>query len=76
MGEERYVADPDPLPATYDRVRTAATNAALHRADGRALLETPDGRIATGGDDGSLLPFYEGYAAVSVTLYDGSNVRS
>jgi len=120
MGEERYVADPDPLPATYDHVRTAVTNAALHRAQGRELVadvtvravgaeetttyervpvvgvrqslvgeptnefpiennlvfETPDGRIATGGGDGSLLPFYEGYAAVSVTLYDGSAVRS
>ncbi|EJN58322.1 TrmB family transcriptional regulator sugar-binding domain-containing protein [Halogranum rubrum] len=117
MGEVRYVSDPDPLPATYDHLRTATINAALHRAAGRSLLadvtvravgetetttyervpvvgvrqhlvgdptnefpienslvfETPDGRIATGGEDGSVLPFYEGYAAVSVTLYDAAD---
>ena len=38
MGERRHVAEPDDLPATYDHLRTAATNAALHRADGRDLL--------------------------------------
>jgi len=38
MGEDAYVADPDELPATYDHLRTAATNAALHRAAGRELL--------------------------------------
>ncbi|MBX0296026.1 TrmB family transcriptional regulator sugar-binding domain-containing protein [Haloarcula nitratireducens] len=38
MGEDCYVADPDPLPTTYDHLRTAATNAALHRAAGRDLL--------------------------------------
>ena len=38
MGEERHVTDPDPLPAAYDHLRTAATNAALHRAAGRDLL--------------------------------------
>lgn len=118
MGEVRYVSDPDPLPTTYDHVRTATVHAALHRSAGRSLLadvtvraigdeetttyegvpvvevrqhlvgdptnefptenslvfETPDGRIATGGD-GSQLPFYEGYAAVSVTLYDAANSR-
>jgi sugar-specific transcriptional regulator TrmB len=117
MGEVRYLTDPDPLPATYDHVRTAVTHASLHRAAGRPLLadvtvravgsdetttyervpvaeirqnlvgeptnefpiensfvfETPDGRIATGGTDGSLQPFYEGYGAVSITLYDGSD---
>ena len=115
MGEVQHVTAPDPLPATYDHVRTAVTHAALHRADGRSLLadvtvravgseetttyervpvvdvrqnlvgestnafpienslvfDTPDGQIAAGGNDGSLQPFYEGYAAVSVTLYDG-----
>lgn len=115
MGEVRHVADPDPLPATYDHVRTAVTNAALHRAAGRDLLadvtlrpvdgesvttyervpvvavrqnlvgeatnefpienslvfETPDGRVAAGGGGGSIAPFYEGYAAESVTLYEG-----
>ncbi|SFR64817.1 TrmB family transcriptional regulator [Halogeometricum limi] len=117
MGEVLHVADPDPLPATYDHVRTAVTNAALHEAAGRSLLadvtvravgteetttyervpvvavrqnlvgdptnefpienslvfETPDGRIAAGGNDGSLQPFYEGYAAESVTLYDAGS---
>jgi sugar-specific transcriptional regulator TrmB len=116
MGEVRHVAEPDPLPSTYEHVRTAVTNAALHRAAGRSLradvtirgvgsestttyegvpvvdvrqhmvgeptnefpienslvFDTPDGRIAAGGNDGSLQPFYEGYAAVSVTLFDGS----
>ncbi|MFC4356618.1 TrmB family transcriptional regulator [Halobium salinum] len=118
MGTVRHVADPEPLPATYDHVRTAVTDAALHRAAGRDLLadvtvravgaeesetttyervpvvdvrqslvgeptnefpienslvfDTPDGRVATGSDDGSLRPFYEGYGAVSITLYDGS----
>jgi len=38
MGEDRHVADPDDLPATYDHLRTAATNAALHQAAGRDLL--------------------------------------
>ena len=38
MGEDRHVTAPDPLPATYDHLRTAATNAALHRAAGRDLL--------------------------------------
>ena len=38
MGEDCYVTDPDDLPATYDHLRTAATNAALHRASGRDLL--------------------------------------
>jgi sugar-specific transcriptional regulator TrmB len=120
MGETRYVTDPDPLPATYEHVRTAVTHAALHRADGRRLLadvtvravgseetttyervpvvdvrqnivgeptnefpiennlvfETPDGRIATGGGGGSLQPFYEGYAAVSVTLFDAADTPS
>ena len=38
MGEERYVSGPDPLPATYDHLRTAVTNAALHRVAGRELL--------------------------------------
>jgi sugar-specific transcriptional regulator TrmB len=115
MGELRHVATPDPLPATYDHIRTAVTNAALHRAAGRSLradvtirqvgseetstyedvavvdvrqhlvgeptnefpienslvFDTPDGPIAAGGNDGSLQPFYEGYAAVSVTLVDG-----
>jgi len=38
MGQAHYVADPDALPSTYDHLRTAATNAALHRAAGRDLL--------------------------------------
>jgi sugar-specific transcriptional regulator TrmB len=115
MGEDRYVTDPDPLPATYDHLRTAATNAALHRAAGRDLLadvqlqelaggdarryervpvvavrqnlvgdptndfpmenslvfETPDGRVAAGNAGGGIGPFYEGYGAQSVTLYEG-----
>jgi sugar-specific transcriptional regulator TrmB len=114
MGETVFVAEPDPLPASYDYLRTAVTNAALHRAAGRRLVadvtvrpvggdattsyervpvvdvrqrlvgeatnefpiennlvfETPDGRIAAGGGGGSIVPFYEGYAATSVTLYD------
>lgn len=118
MGAVRHVTEPDPLPATYERVRTAVTHAALHRAAGRELLadvtvrpvgsegtttyervpvvdvrqnlvgdptnefpiennlvfDTPDGRIATGSDDGSIRPFYEGYGASSITLYDGSAV--
>jgi len=49
MGEDRYVTDPDPLPATYDHLRTAATNAALHLAAGRDLLA--DVRLS--GLDGS-----------------------
>ncbi|MDS0279080.1 TrmB family transcriptional regulator [Halomicroarcula sp. S1AR25-4] len=115
MGEDHYVTDPDPLPATYGHLRTAATNAALHRAAGRELLadvtledveagterryervpvvavrqnlvgdptndfpmensivfETSDGRIAAGNTDGGIGPFYEGYGARSVTLYEG-----
>ncbi len=115
MGEDRYVTDPDELPATYDHLRTAATNAALHRAAGRELLadvtlatldedderryervpvvdvrqnlvgdptndfpmenslvfETPDGRLAAGNAGGGIGPFYEGYGAQSVTLYEG-----
>jgi sugar-specific transcriptional regulator TrmB len=115
MGELRHVAAPDPLPTTYDHIRTAVTNAALHRAAGQSLradvtirqvgseetstyedvavvdvrqhlvgepanefpienslvFDTPDGPIAAGGNNGSLQPFYEGYAAVSVTLVDG-----
>jgi len=35
------------------------------------VFDTPDGPIAAGGNNGSLQPFYEGYAAVSVTLVDG-----
>ncbi|WP_276273523.1 TrmB family transcriptional regulator [Haloarcula litorea] len=117
MGADHYVADPDPLPATYDHLRTAATNAALHRAAGRDLLadatvvavdsgertayervpvvevrqnlvgdatndfpfensivfETPDGPIAAGNAGGGIGPFYEGYGAESVTLYDGDS---
>ncbi|MFB6189915.1 MAG: TrmB family transcriptional regulator sugar-binding domain-containing protein, partial [Halapricum sp.] len=38
MGETVFVAEPDPLPATYEHLRTAATNAALHRAAGHDLL--------------------------------------
>ncbi|MFC7018288.1 MULTISPECIES: TrmB family transcriptional regulator [Haloarcula] len=116
MATTRYVADPDPLPASYDHFRTAVTNAALHRAAGRDLLAdvtlrdvdtgaettyervpvvgvsqnlvgeatndfpiengmtfaTPDGRLAAGSGDGGIVPFYEGYAAESVTLYDGA----
>lgn len=119
MGTVQYVSEPDPLPATYEHLRTAVTNAALHRAAGRTLLadvtvqavgseetttyervpvvdvrqnlvgdptnefpienslvfETPDGRIATGSNDGSLQPFYEGYGAVSITLYDESTTE-
>jgi sugar-specific transcriptional regulator TrmB len=116
MGEVRHVTDPDALPATYDHLRTAATNAALHRDAGRELLadvtvtdldtdsqrryervpvvavrqnlvgeptndfpmenslvfETPDGRIAAGNaPTGGIGPFYEGYGATSVTLYEG-----
>jgi hypothetical protein len=37
MGTTRYCTDPDPLPTTYPRLRTAVTNAALHRATGRDL---------------------------------------
>jgi sugar-specific transcriptional regulator TrmB len=37
MGETVYLTDPDPLPATYDHLRTAVTNAALHRDVGRVL---------------------------------------
>lgn len=37
MGTTRYLADPDPLPHTYDHIRTAVTNAALHRQAGREL---------------------------------------
>ena len=116
MGAVRHVAEPDPLPASYDHVRTAVTNAALHRAAGRSLsadvtirqigsevtttyegvpvvevrqhlvgeptnefpienslvFDTPEGPIAAGGNDGSLQPFYEGYAAVSVRLFEAS----
>ena len=115
MGEDTYVTDPDPLPATYEHLRTAATTAALHRVAGRDLLadvtladldsgderryervpvvavrqnlvgdptndfpmenslvfETPDGRVAAGNAGGGIGPFYEGYGAQSVTLYEG-----
>lgn len=37
MGETRHLTDPDPLPAEYDHLRTAVTNAALHRGRGRDL---------------------------------------
>lgn len=37
MGETRYLTAPDPLPRTYDHLRTAVTHAALHRAAGRDL---------------------------------------
>ncbi|KTG09012.1 hypothetical protein AUR64_14515 [Haloprofundus marisrubri] len=40
------------------------------------VFDTPDGRIATGGSDGSLQPFYEGYGMVSVTLYDERNHKN
>ncbi|WP_224268008.1 TrmB family transcriptional regulator [Haloprofundus salinisoli] len=116
MGDNQFIADPDPLPATYTHARTAVTNAALHVAQGRSLtadvtvqaigsedtttyervpvveihqnivgdptnefpiennlvFDTADGRIATGGSDGSLQPFYEGYGMVSITLYEHS----
>lgn len=36
------------------------------------VFDTPDGLIAAGSTDGSLQPFYEGYGAVSITLYDES----
>lgn len=38
MGTTRFVADPDPLPATYAHLRSAITNAALHREAGRGLV--------------------------------------
>lgn len=38
MGETVFVTDPDRLPATYHHLRTAATNAALHRELGRDLV--------------------------------------
>jgi sugar-specific transcriptional regulator TrmB len=116
MATTQHVADPDPLPASYEHFRTAVTNAALHRATGRDLLadvtvrdvetgdraayervpvvavrqnlvgeatndfpiengmafETPDGRVAAGDGGGGIIPFYEGYAAETVTLYGGS----
>ncbi|MDS0260099.1 TrmB family transcriptional regulator [Haloarcula sp. S1CR25-12] len=115
MGEVCHVTEPDGLPATYDHLRTAATNAALHRDAGRDLLadvtledldadterryervpvvevrqnlvgdptndfpmenslvfETPEGRLAAGNAGGGIGPFYEGYGARSVTLYEG-----
>lgn len=115
MGTERHVTDADPLPAAYDHLRTAATNAALHRAAGRDLLadvtlvdiesdteerherapvvgvrqnlvgeptndfpmenslvfELPSGRVAAGNVGGGIGPFYEGYGASSVRLYEG-----
>ncbi|WP_254272682.1 TrmB family transcriptional regulator [Haloarcula marina] len=33
-------------------------------------FETPDGRLAAGNGGGGIVPFYEGYAAESVTLYE------
>ncbi|WP_224333802.1 TrmB family transcriptional regulator [Haloprofundus halobius] len=36
------------------------------------VFDTPDGRIATGGSNGSLQPFYEGYGLVSITLYENT----
>ncbi|MDS0282460.1 TrmB family transcriptional regulator [Haloarcula onubensis] len=51
MGEVRHVTDPDELPATYDHLRTAATNAALHRAEGRDLLADVTLEDLDGGDD-------------------------
>jgi hypothetical protein len=115
MGIETFVTVPDPLPATYDHLRTAATNAALHRAAGRDLLadvtlvdiedgteqrhervpvvgvrqnlvgeatndfpmenslvfSLPEGRVAAGNVGGGIGPFYEGFGASSVTLYEG-----
>jgi len=50
MGTTRFVADPDPLPAEYDHLRSAITNAVLHREAGRDLsvdLRVED--TATGG---------------------------
>ena len=38
MGTTRFVADPDPLPATYKHLRTAVSNAVLHRERGRELV--------------------------------------
>ena len=37
MGQTIYRADPDPLPASYDHLRTAVTNATFHREAGREL---------------------------------------
>jgi len=38
MSETVYRSDPDPLPATYNHLRTAVTNAALHREAGHDLV--------------------------------------
>ncbi|QSG10081.1 Sugar-specific transcriptional regulator TrmB [Halapricum desulfuricans] len=37
MGETVFRSEPDPLPSRYDHLRTAVTNAALHREAGREL---------------------------------------
>ena len=50
MGRPHYVTDPDPLPSTYTQLRTAATNAALHRAAGRDLLADVTVREVTSGE--------------------------
>ncbi|MFB6308049.1 MAG: TrmB family transcriptional regulator [Haloarculaceae archaeon] len=38
MASSEHVTEPDLLPETYDHLRTAVTNAALHRSAGRDLL--------------------------------------
>jgi len=62
MGEDTYAADPDELPATYDHLRTAATNAALHRAEGRDLLAD----VTLDGLDGERDRRYERVPVVAV----------
>lgn len=112
MAQERFVAEPPELPASYEEFRTGVTVAAMHAAadnevvadiegtdveTGRAVtlenarvrearqnlvepannafpienslvVETDDGLASVGGQTGGLGPYYEGYAADSVTL--------
>lgn len=45
---ESYVADPDPLPATYETFPRAVLNAVLHLREGRTLRAVVDGRLVEG----------------------------
>lgn len=112
MGEQRGLASPPSLPATFEPFQTGVTAAALHEREGTELvadvtveatdsgaqrpvedapvravrqalveptnatfpvesalvLETDDGPISVGGTSEGFGPYYEPYAATSVTL--------
>lgn len=53
-GRQRSLADPPPLPATYEHFRSAVTAAALHDLAGTELTVDVEGRSLTSGEPASL----------------------